>query len=181
MKKSLIFLTALLLITAPVVMARPDSVRKQERKARKEAEQSEIRNAIENGRFIIRLSRIHLRRGGFVDLVPRSNYIILDRGNAIINTAYLGRQYSARPVSGINMKGKAMSYELIDNKSHGGYIVSFKANNGYDTFNVNMRITRNGLCNVTLSGLRIENVSFSGNVVPVREKQPSRFHDSGII
>jgi hypothetical protein len=131
---------------------------------------AEVRKSIESGRFIIRLNRIYFTRGGIADLRPRSNYIIFDRGKALISTAYLGRQYEIRPITGINMTGKATISELNSSSSKGKYRIKMKVDNGTQTLDVTLRIESNGTCNATISGLMIDNTTYSGQLVPVQDK-----------
>lgn len=132
------------------------------------AQQAAVRQSIESGRFIIRLNRIYFTHGGIADLRPRSNYIIFDRGKALISTAYLGRQFEIRPITGINMTGKASISEIKSSSTKGKYLIKMLVDNGSQTLNVTLRISSNGTCNATISGLMIDNTSYSGQLVPVK-------------
>ena len=139
-------------------------------KEEKAAQQIAIKKSVESGRFIVKLDRIYFRRGGIADLRPRANYIILDRGNAIISTAYVGRQFDIRPIMGINMIGKASVSDKQSHSAKGKYVIKMKVNNGTQTLDVTLRICSNGSCDASISGLMIDNSTYSGQLVPVKEE-----------
>jgi hypothetical protein len=105
--------------------------------------------------------------GGMIDLVPRMNYIIIDGQKAIINTAYVGRQYDIRPIAGINMKGVAQDYELTKKMSKGLYEVSMKVGNGSAVFDVYLTIGKDGTADASVNGMKINNIRYRGYIVPL--------------
>ncbi len=141
--------------------------------ARQEArleEQVMIRQAVESGHFMIKLNRIYITYGGFVDLVPRNNYIIIDGNIARISTAYIGRQYSYRPISGINMQGETLHYKLTGDKSKGRYDVEMRVSQGGDSFDLYLTVSDNGSCSVSLSNAMISSVRYTGQIYPLIKK-----------
>jgi len=171
MKNSFRIIIAILAITFFSGNVTTDAAGNKHSKDRKNAEQAIVRKSVESGRFIIRLDRIYFRYGGIADLKPRANYIILDRGSAVISTAYLGRQFDIRPIAGINMIGRASVSEIKRNPSKGSYIVKMKVDNGNQTLNVTLRIGSTGSCDASISGLMIDNVTYSGDLVPVKDNR----------
>jgi hypothetical protein len=169
MKKSLTIITALLALSICSHNSRINAAGNKQSKDTKAAEQEAVKKSVESGRYIVKFDRIHFTYGGFADLAPRMNYLILDRGNAVISTAYVGRQYDVKPIIGINMIGKAAISEIKCNSSKGSYIVKMKVNNGSETLNVILRITGSGSCEASISGLKIDNSSYSGQLVPVKD------------
>jgi hypothetical protein len=141
------------------------------RKERKFAREAMVRNAVESKRFIVRFDRIYLSYGGMVDLVPRENFIIVDGEKAVISTAYLGRQFGFRPIAGINMAGRAMQYDLRENDNKGNYEIDLKVDNRSDSFDVYLAVGADGNCTVSLSNVRLSNVSYSGSIVPIKDKE----------
>ena len=126
-----------------------------------------VKNAIEARRYIIKLDRLY-SWGGVINLKPRSNYIIVDGEKAIISAAYMGRQYDIRPIAGISMRGVARDYEVTSKLSKGKYEVKMKVGNeSTDVFDVYLTISKDGSAGASVSGLRIENISYRGYVVPL--------------
>jgi hypothetical protein len=146
------------------------NVKDQSRQEAKLERQLLLRQAVESGHFIIKLDRIYLSYGGFIDLVPRSNYIIVDGGKAKINTAYIGRQYSYRPISAINMRGETIHYKLKGDQSKGRYDIDMRVVQGGDAFDVYLSISESGTCSVSLSHPRISSVRYAGRVFPVMDR-----------
>jgi hypothetical protein len=141
------------------------------REQNKQVNQLLVSNAIESRRFIIKLDRLYLF-GGMIDLVPRRNYIIVDGEKAVISAAYLGRQYSSRPVAGLNMQGVATDYELTKKLSKGMYEIKMKVGNGANAFNIYMTVGRDGTTNASVDGMRINNARYRGYVVPINRRVP---------
>jgi hypothetical protein len=170
MKKLFAFLIGLIFISSCSTTKEANSSNSELRSEKKLAEQVVIKKAVESRRFIIKLDRLYLHYGGTVDLFPRANYIIIDGDKAIISAAYLGRQFDVRPIEGIDMRGETINYELISQVSRGMYEIKTTVTNGANSFNLSLSIGKNGSCNASLSGIRIENVSYKGNIVPLKDK-----------
>jgi hypothetical protein len=169
MKKSLTILAAFLVLSICFFNSEINAAGNKQSKDKKAADQEAVKKSIESGRFIVKLHRMYFRRGGVAYLAPRVNYIILDRGKAIISTAYVGGSYDIKPIVGINMIGRAAVSEVKCNSSKGSYIVKMKVDNGSEALNVILRIARGGSCEASISGLRIDNSSYSGELVPVND------------
>jgi len=130
-----------------------------------------VKNAVESRKYIIKLDRLYANHGAIFDLIPRANYIIIDGDNAIISTAYFGRQRDIRPIAGISMKGRAEEYDVISKQSK-GYDIKVRVNGGSNSFLVYLTISKSGKCSASVSSLRIDNVRYSGYLVPIPEKYP---------
>lgn len=181
MKKLLFIITTLMVISSCTTTREAKSSRIELRKEKNLAEQAVIRKAVESRRFIIKFNRLYLSRGGMVDLIPRTNYIVIDGEKAIISAAYLGRQYDIRPIAGISLTGKSMNYELTSDSSKDMYKIKMKVNKGGDTFDIYLAIGKNGTCNVSLSSMKIDFVRYSGQIVPIKDKVIIPFRKSNII
>ena len=150
------------------------STRAEQRKEKKLADQAQIKIAVESKRYIIKFDRVYSSFGGRVELVPRANYLIVDRDRAVLNTAYMGRQFNIRPIAAINIHGRASNYTVTDNTSKGSYEISLKVDNGGpNSFSVNISISRNGYCSATVSSIKIDNVRYAGYLVPIMDKAES--------
>lgn len=171
MKKLSIIIMTVMLISSCTTTKEAKSSRIEDRKEKKIAEQEMVRQAVESKRFIIKLDKLYFAHGGMIYLMPRANYIIIDGEKAIISAGYLGRQYDIRPIAGINIRGKLMNYELTNDPSKNEYTIKLEAGNGRNSFDVYLRIGKNGYCSASVSSLRIDYVSYSGQIVPIKEKQ----------
>jgi hypothetical protein len=141
------------------------------RKEKKLIEQATVKSAVESKRYIIKFDRLYFTYGGIRELIPRANFLIVDREKAILNTAYLGRQFDIKPISAINIRGRAVDYAVTDNLSKGSYEVKMKVNNGgSNTFDVFITISKNGYCSISVSSLKIDNVRYAGYLVPITDK-----------
>lgn len=182
MKKLFIIITALMVMSSCATTKESKLSRVELRNEKKIAKQTEVKNAVESRRFIIKLDRLYFTRGGIVDLIPTANYIIIDGEKAIINTAYLGRQYDIRGIAAINMLGRSKNYELTTDVSRGRYEIKMKVNNvGSNSFEVYLDISKNGYCNASINSLKIDNIRYSGYIVSIQNNTRSPNQNSDVI
>jgi len=181
MKTLLYTFLALLIMLSCATTKEAKSTRIQLKKEKQLAEQEMIGKSVESRRFIIKFDRIYFTRGGMADLIPQRNYMIIDGNKAIINAAYFGRQFDIRPIAGINMRGEAKDFELSSNSSKGFYEIALKVDNNSNSFNVYLKIGKNGSCSASLSSMMIDVVRYKGRIVPVAEKEKNPSQDSTLI
>jgi hypothetical protein len=170
MKKLFIIIATLMVMVSCTTTREANSSKLELRNDKKLAKQEVIKSAVEARRYIIKLDRVYSSHGGIFDLRPRFNYIIIDGEKAIISAAYLGRQYDIRPIAGINMRGKTMNYELTNDLSKGMYKIKLDVTNGENSFEVYLKIGKNGYCSASITNLRIDYVNYSGFIVPIKDK-----------
>ncbi len=170
MKKILAIFVTIIILSSCATTRESKIERSELRNEKQLAEQAVIKKAVDSRRFIIKLDRMYLSRGGNIDLVPRANYIIIDGDKAIISAAYIGRQYTSRPIAGISMRGKALNYELTNELSKGIYDIKMEVSNGKNTFDVYLQIGKNGFCSASLSTLKIDYARYSGRIVPIDDQ-----------
>lgn len=169
--KNLLTLLILLSLFSSCATSKLDRASRIElRNEKKLADQEQIKKAVESKRFIIKLDRLFYSRGGIIDLRPRANYIIVDGDKAIISAAYLGRQHDIRPIAGISMRGVTTSYKLNNDSIRGMYEINMEVSNGANSFDVYLKIGNNGSCSASLSNLKIDFTRYSGQIVPIRDK-----------
>jgi hypothetical protein len=181
MKKLLIIITTLMVMSSCSTTKEAKSSRIETRKEKKLAEMVVVKDAVESRRFIVNLDHLYLSHGGMIDLIPRRNYIIVDGEKAIIRAGYIGRQYDVRPIAGIRMNGEATKYELSTNISKGNYKINMKVNNGNVSFDVSLTIDKSGSCSASVSNLRLDYVRYTGHVVPIKDKNTDEPKESNII
>ena len=171
MKKLLIIITTLMVISSCVTTKETGLSRSETRNEKKIANQAEVKKAIESKRYIIKLEKLYNTRGGITYLMPRSNYIIVDGERAIISAAYLGRQYDVRGIAALDLLGRSMNYEVTSNLSKGMYEVKMKINNGNTSFDVYLSISKNGTCSASVSNIKIDYIRYSGYIVPIKDSK----------
>jgi hypothetical protein len=182
MKKTFIFLFSLIIFSSCATTNESRLSRAEARKDKKAENQAAVKEAIDSKTFVIKFNRGFGTHGGVVDLVPRANYIIINGNKAEISTAYLGRQYDFRGIIGINMRGRAVNYEITNDMSKGRYKVNLKVENSKGTaFDLYLDISKNGYCTASLSSLKIENVRYSGYIVPFKIYPNETLPETSII
>jgi hypothetical protein len=182
MKKLVVIFISFIIISSCSTTKEANSSRAEVKKEKKILEQAQVKNAVESKRYIIKFDRIFLSRGGFIQLIPRANYLIVDKERAVLSTAYVGRQYDFRGIAAINMRGKADGYALTSNVPKGSYDIKLKVTNGRSaTFDVYVRISKDGYCSVSVNSLKIDNVSYSGYLVPIIDKTDPQQPQGDII
>ena len=180
--KNMIFIVAGLIILTSCATSRVEESSKPESKNYKSLVQQEtIRQAVEMRRFLLKFNKLYILHGGMIDLKPNNNYIILDGDKIIISTAYIGRQYSYRPIAGIDMKGKTVAFELKDNSSKGLFKIRIKVKNEQNTFDIFLTIDKDGYCNASLTSYKIDRVEYSGNFIPLRAKEENSEQENSLI
>jgi len=135
------------------------------------AEQAAIKEAIETRQFIVKFDRLYFSHGGWAQLRPRSNFLIIDGGKATMSSAYIGRSFSHLPIEGIRVQGDYVDYELINNTSKETYRIKLKVSRGADSFDIFLTVGKTGKCNTSLSSMKINYVSYSGQVVPIDKRE----------
>jgi hypothetical protein len=182
MKKLSIIIMSLVVLSSCSTTKEAKSSRAELRSEKKLVEQGMVKNAVETRRYIIKLNRLYFTHGGMAELFPRANFIIIDGDRAVISTAYLGRQYDIKPIAGINMRGRAVDYALTNNTSKGSYDIKVKVQNGRNaSFDVYISITKNGFCTASLSSLKIDNVRYSGYLVPISDRTNKPLREGDLI
>ena len=174
MKKLFVIIISLMVMSSCTSTKEARSTRAEQRKEKKLTDQAQVKMAVEAKRYMIKFDRVYSTFGRRVDLIPRANFMIVDRDRAILNTAYMGRQYDIRPIAAINIHGRASNYTVTDNTSKGSYEISMKVDNGGpNTFSVIISIGRNGNCSASVSSIKIDNVRYEGYLVPIMDKADS--------
>jgi len=171
MKKLFTIIISLMVMSSCSTTKEAKTSRAELRNEKKIVAQALVKNAVESKRYIIKFDRIYFTYGGKIELLPRANFLIIDNEKAILNTAYIGRQYDIKPISGINIRGRAVDYAVTDNLSKGSYEIKMKVyNGGSNTFDVFIRISKNGYCSISVSSLKIDHVNYDGYLVPITDK-----------
>jgi hypothetical protein len=182
MKNLSITIISLLVLSSCMSTKEAKLSRDELRREKKQIDQAMVRNAVESKKYIIKFDRIHYLNGGMIELVPRANYLIVDGEKAILNTAYIGRQFDIRPIVAINMRGRASKYAVTNNTSKGSYDIKMKVSNGGSaSFDVYITISKNGYCSTNVSSLKIDNVSYSGYLVPITDKSNTSQEEGNLI
>jgi hypothetical protein len=173
MRKLWILIIVPLLMLSCSTSKEASSARSELRRDKKVTDELLVKNAVESRKYIIKLQRLYSTYGSYFDLVPRANYIIIDGERAVISSAYLGRQYDIRPIGAIHTSGKAENYEVTTKLNKGRYEVSLKVENGgSNTFTLFLTINKNGDCYAYVSSLKIDNIRYSGYLVPISDRNP---------
>jgi hypothetical protein len=174
MKKLIYILTGLVILTSCATSKVEETSKKESADLKNIVQQAEIRQAIDMRRFLIKFDRLYISQGGRIDLIPKSNYILLNGDRVVISAAYAGRQLSNRPIKGIDMVGKAVSFEMKNNASKGIYDIRMKVKNDQTVFDVFITITDAGHCDASLTSYKIDHVRYTGNFIPLMPKEENQ-------
>lgn len=169
MKKLIYILIAVAVISSCTASKESGTARKEQKMADKIAEQQMVKKAVESRRYIIKMNKLYMAGGSFTDLVPRSNYIIVNGEIASVSLGYVGRTFASRPVSGINFNGQTVKYEMKSDETKGMYNVVMTVKKGNATFDLYLTIGSSGFCTVSLNNANIQTVTYRGNLTPISE------------
>jgi hypothetical protein len=170
--KKLVFIGLISLLISACSTTRDAGISRAEKRLKaKAAELADVKKAVESRRYIIKMDRIYMTRGGYLDLVPRKNYIIVDGELASISLGYVGGSVG-RPVTGINLNGHTTKYTLESNEAKGVYNVNMEVKFQNSRFDLYLTIGSSGTCSVSLINGYIQAVNYSGHLVPISESVP---------
>jgi hypothetical protein len=171
MKKLFLFLIAVVSIVATGASGKSDSPDNNKRTQKKLARQEKVKEAVESNNFEIELDRLYMSRFGSINLSPGRNYIIIEGNKAAIRAGYMGRQHGLTPVAGIYLSGKPSKYKMQKSESKGNYKIEMEVTGGNDTFQIVMTISENGYCSALISGVKIDDVRYSGSLVLIEKEK----------
>ena len=174
MNKLIFILSGFVILTSCATTKVEETSKNESGRYKNTFQQEQIRQAVEMRRFIVKFDRLYISHGGTIDLIPKANYIILDGDKVIISAAYVGRQYSYRPVKGIDMVGRAVSFEMKNNSTKGSYEIRIKVTNNINTFDVYLTVNNDGHCNTSLTSYKIDHVRYTGNFIPLIPKEDNQ-------
>jgi hypothetical protein len=161
MKKIIVIITSLFVLASCSATKEAQTGSAVTKGEKKLANQEKVRKIVDKAYF---------NYGGFAELLPRANYIIIDGDKAIISTAYVGRQYDIRPIVGISMRGITSDYEVTSNLKKGIYEIKMKVKNEKNTFDVYLSIGKNGECSASVTNLYIDFIRYRGSISPIKDK-----------
>jgi hypothetical protein len=169
--KSLVFVLIAGIIITSCSSSKEASTAKLEKKA---AEKEVVKRAVESRRYVIRMDRILMQGGGIADLIPKSNFFIMNGEIASVSLAYLGKSYFIRQITGINFNGQTIRYEMQSDAEKGVYNIQAEIETGGNKFDFYLTIGASGNCSISLNNPHIQSVSYLGTLVPLSQTlQPS--------
>ena len=125
--------------------------------------QESVQKLLESGNYFISVNKVFPRRYHGLDLVPEKNYFSVANGTARINLAYIGRSFSLRPISAINIRGKIEDLNITAGRK-GSTITSMKVVGGGERFNVNIRVSYSGNCYLSINNGMLDSISYRGKI-----------------
>jgi hypothetical protein len=167
MKNLLTLFLAIILAVSSGFTSRQEKEEKLSRAEKKVIKQQLIKEAVESRQFVINLERLYMTPYGMIDLTRNRNYIIVEGKKAAIRAGYMGRQQGLYPIAGINLAGEPSVYKMKKDKEKGNYRIEFEVSGTSDLFHVVLVISENGYCNATISGAKIDQVRYSGDLNPI--------------
>jgi hypothetical protein len=172
MKNLILIITSVIFFSACASTKETRLAKAADKKAAEILNREAVKKAVEAKKYIIRFDRMYYSYGGYAMLVPTSNYIIIDGQNAVINTAYLGRQYDIRPIVAINLRGKWENYVSKNNPEKGIYNINMKVkNNNSARIDLMLEIGADGDCTVSIASLKTDFINYRGNLIPMIENE----------
>jgi hypothetical protein len=181
MKKMIVVIVGMIIMTSCASSNLKESAGKESRTEKKIVQLADIKKAVESRRFIIKLEKLYSSRGLMVELIPRSNYIIIDGDKVIISAAYIGRQFGYRPIAGIDMTGTAETFKLKEKPEKGIFEINMKVKNKLNSFDVIVTISRDGYCSATMNNYKIDYIRYSGSFFPLKAREETKSEDNAVI
>lgn len=170
MKKIAFFLLVLFLFSTCTTTKEISNSGVESRNSKKLAEQAEIKKAVEARRFIIKVNRLYAGSATF-ELIPTSNFVIVNGDIASISVGYIGSSLGIRRITGINLNGHTQTYKMESNEAKGVYKIQMAVTYGTDKFDVYLTIGNKGYCNISINNAYIQSVNYSGTLVPIPDSK----------
>ncbi len=176
MKKAIFFLAAFLIASMCLsftdISAQGEKPsRAEKRKLRKISEMAQVKKAVESRRYVIKVRRLYTNGGGFYEMVPTANFVIINGEFASISLGYVGRSFGIHPITGINLNGRTYSYKMQDRTKGQGYDVQLAVKYGGDKFDVYLTIGPSGSCGITINNPYIQSIRYEGDLEPIPASQ----------
>jgi len=168
--KNLVFVLIAGIFITSCTASKENSTAKVDKKA---AEKEMVKRAVEARQYIIRMDKIYMQGGGTTELVPKSNFFIMNGEIASVSLAYVGKSYFIRPITGINFNGQTVRYDMQSNSEKGTYEIQVEIVKGGDKFNFYLTIGTSGYCSISLNNPYIQSVSYRGTLVPISQTENS--------
>lgn len=140
------------------------------KKSRRLANEEIIKKAVESRKYVIKFHRL-LVPGGYIDLIPKSNFVIINGNIASVSLMYSGRSIFSRPISAINFNGHTVNYQMKSEGSKGLYSIKTKVNKGADNFDFYISIGTGGSCSLSVVNPNIESVTYYGQLTPIPSEE----------
>ncbi|MEA1887247.1 MAG: DUF4251 domain-containing protein [Bacteroidota bacterium] len=133
------------------------------REARTAMKQENVKKAVEAQEMIVKVQRLHTRRGRILEMNPDMNFVIINKDRTRISLGYIGRSFTTRPVAAINLQGQIYS-RVIDTNKKGGYDIRLELGQESEKFTLNLSISRNGYVSMNITNPRIDLIRYSGTL-----------------
>jgi hypothetical protein len=156
-----------IIIASILLTSCASSKTKSTRLEKKAAETEMVKRAVEARQYVIRMDKIFMQGSGMADLVPKSNFFIMNGEIASVSLAYLGRTYYIRPITGLNFNGQTTRYEMQSDAEKGIYSIHVEIQTNGNKFDFYLNIGTSGNCDLSVTNPHIQSVSYKGTLVPL--------------
>lgn len=171
----------LLLLLLPFVLITPviaQKSTKEEKAIQQEKAFTETRSLVESNRFKIDINRVYPQSGRDLSRFNPSGKITITDSLAKGNLPFFGRAYSLPYGEGggieFDAPMKEQSIKLTEKKKKKSIIYQFSVPGKNDIYRFSIEIAPGGGCTVNLMSNNRAYISYSGNVLPLEEKDTKR-------
>ena len=169
--KTIILTAALLLIFPPVFGQNTRQDKKAERKALKITQQMEIKTAVENKNFKIKVNRAIPLQGGAISLTSPYD-IAVHNNTATAYLPYFGVSHYVEYGSsegGIKFSEPMLHYTTKFDKRK-GYIISFEVKTPKNYYGITINVGIAGYASIDINSLYSDSINYSGELLFEEEK-----------
>jgi hypothetical protein len=144
---------------------------KSTRAEKKTAEAEVVKRAVEARKYVIKMDKIFVQGGAMADLVPKTNFFIMNGEIASVSLAYVGRTFYIRPITGINFNGQTTRYERQSNGEKGLYNIHMEIETNGNKFDFYLNVGTSGTCDLSVTNPHIQSVSYRGTLIPLIQSE----------
>ena len=135
----------------------------EKRQIERALQEKETLKVIESGTYLIRADKLFARRVSGMRLRPSHNFILVDDKMARINLAYIGRSFSTRAISGINLTGQIEKMDITPGK-RGSNRITMRVRGAGELFNIYIHMSASGDCTIDINNARLDRISYRGRL-----------------
>ena len=151
--------------------------KKEAKELKKEEQYQELLKLIDTQQYAFRGSKANPQKGRQIDLTTRSNFLRIDKGNAVADMPYFGRAYSGGYSSsdgGIKFDGHMESFDVSNNDKKRRVTIKFKVKGTDDTYNCTLTVSGFNSASLSVISNKRQSISYTGAISALDEEKSKK-------
>ena len=172
--KSLAISVLIMLFTIAAMAQEEVPLTKQEKKALRQEEKKQneaimvntTAEALKSGRFVMKADQLRGRGGYMMSVNPTTNFVAVEGEEAYFQMASVSG-VGFNGLGGVTLKGKITSFEMNQEKKHGGYTIMINTVGNGGNLTIVIKVNKTGdMATASVSSNHGSRIDMSGVLVP---------------